>query len=151
MDTVDGRVHNAPDTAFNEVEHIRARIGAYRPQNVPAEQWSAIEPLVAAAALTYAPKTVSAAYLTMRAATAFTLWATEQGLSLEPERLYSEPVVERFTATGMQHLGDHTRASYRSALRRVGRTITRRAEWTPQPRRLSRTTLSDPYTPEEIE
>lgn len=127
-------------------EVIEYRIATYRPKGVmTAEQWESIEPNVRDATRRFAPKSLSAVYLTMRAVTMFFLWATEQHLPLDIERLFVSENVERFSETGMNHLAQHSRASYRSALRGIGRTITRKAPWAPEPARLKRTTLADPY------
>lgn len=128
-------------------ELIEHRIVTYRPKGVVTpEQWGPIEQDVRAATRRFAPDSLSAVYLTMRAVTMFYLWAIEQHLPLELERLFSEENVERFSDTGMTHLGEHTQASYRSALRRIGRKVTRKAVWTPQTTKKKRSTLADPYT-----
>ncbi|MDM8085150.1 hypothetical protein QUV83_10270 [Cellulomonas cellasea] len=81
----------------------------------------------------------------MRAVTMYYLWAIGQHLPLDVERLFAEENVERFSETGMNHLGEHSQASYRSALRRIGRTVTTKAPWAPEPKRKKRSTLADPY------
>lgn len=125
---------------------IEHRIVTYRPKGVVTpEQWTPIEQDVRTATRRFAPESLSAVYLTMRAVTMFYLWAIEQHLPLEVERLFTQDNVERFSEIGMAHLGPHSQASYRSALRRIGRTITRKALWTPEPKPRGRTTLADPY------
>lgn len=127
-------------------ELIEHRIVTYRPKGVvTAHQWAPIEHDVRAATRRYAPQSLSAAYLAMRAVTMFQLWAIENRLPLDLEHLFTETNVEWFVETGMTHLGEHTQSCYRSALRRIGRTVTKKAPWTPEPKRKKRTTLADPY------
>jgi hypothetical protein len=127
-------------------ELIEHRIVTYRPKGVVTpEQWAPIERDVRAATRRFAPDSLSAVYLTMRAVTMFHLWAIEQHLPLDIEHLFTQENVERFSETGMTHLGLHSQASYRSALRRIGRTITKKAAWTPEPKPRGRATLADPY------
>lgn len=157
MDTVDRRAHNAPDPGSvgptrggEPVDVVAERVAAYRPNSVPPTLWTEVASHVRAAVLVYEPQSVSAAYLAMQAATRFAIWAVGRGLSLDPETLYTEANVEFFVASGLPHLSEHSRASYRSSLRRIGRTITHRADWSPQPPRLKRKDLSAPYSDEEI-
>ena len=157
MDTLDRHVQMAPDAAtsalsaeMDSAEVIAQRIAAYQPNSVSQALWMQVADHVRDAVAAFQPASVSAAYLTMQAATRFAIWAAERGLPLEPELLYTEANVEFFVATGLPHLGEHSRASYRSSLRRIGRTITRRADWSPRPPRLKRRDLSSPYSDAEI-
>lgn len=133
-------------------ELLDHRITTYAPKGVvSAEQWGLVREHVRGATRRYEPDSLSAVYLTMRACTMLAVWALDHHIPLDLELLYSEENVERFSATGMRHLADHSRASYRSALRRIGRKVTKRAEWAPEPARIRRTTFSDPYTSADIE
>ncbi|NTW39863.1 MAG: hypothetical protein HGA44_08220 [Cellulomonadaceae bacterium] len=127
-------------------ELIEHRIATYRPKGVvTAEEWVLVRERVRDATRRYDPESLSAVYLTMRAATAFELWALNQRIDPDLEVLYTEENVSRFTATGMGHLSEHSRASYRSALRRIGRTVTKKALWAPDSARLRRKTMTNPY------
>ena len=93
---------------------------------------------------------MSAVYLTARAVTDITLWSLDRGLPLDVEALFVEENVEHFTSMGLRHLAGHSRASYRSAMRRIARAITTKAPWPAPPPTYSRNTLGEPYTEFEI-
>lgn len=174
MGTVDRRALNAPElTEHQQYETvgtpsstvrrreplipagsqvIEERIAAYRPKGVDQEAWRGVAPHVRAAVRASAPASVSQAYMTMRACAAFTLWAVAHGHQVnDREQLYRPDLVEHFAETALQGLGEHSRATYRSALRTVGRAATKRAPWSPSPRQLGRKTLSEPYTAGQID
>lgn len=133
-------------------EHMIAeRIAAYRPKGVDQRAWREVGPHVREAAHVSAPATISQAYMTMRVCTQFTVWALERGYQVaDREQLYRPDLVEHFADTMLGYLGEHSQATYRAALRRVGRAATKRAPWAPNPRQLGRKTLSEPYPLEQI-
>ncbi len=77
------------------------------------------------------------------------VWATEEGIALDRDLILDPDTIERFVEVALDQ--DRSRATYRSALRRVGPVLTRRAPWEPPPLPIARRSLAAPYTDAEIE
>ena len=76
-------------------------------------------------------------------------WAEGEGLPLDPETVLDPDTVERFVEVGLSD--DHSRATYRSVLRQIGRLLTVRAPWEPRPASVARRQVARPYSPFEVE
>src|SRR5665213_2879601 len=76
-------------------------------------------------------------------------WALGEGIALDAELLLDPDTVERFVTQGLN--GDHSRATYRAVLRRIGPLLTRRAPWEPRPALMARRQVARPYTTSEME
>lgn len=130
---------------------VARAIENYRPQGATEDVWDQIAAVVRGAVLRARPATVGSAYSYMRATAQFVAWCLAQEVPLKPELLYSEANIERYMATGTTNLGEHSVASYRAGLRRVGRAATNRAPWTPEPPPLGKRRASRPYTTVQME
>lgn len=142
-------------TAFESTEQrvnaVQETIHSYRPRAISGERWIAMQAFVTSVVSEIEPSSAANAYVYLRVTARFVDWCLEQDLPLSVEVVFTEANVERFMEVGANFLGKHSRASFRSALRRVGRAATRRAEWSPQPRAHRRRALTPPYRRSEIE
>jgi hypothetical protein len=132
-------------------DEVARAIRTYIPSSVPATSWELIRPLVREVTTKAAPTTFTGAYAVLRATTLFLAWCVDRGEALDLETLFTEAHVEHFVATGMPHLSDHSRNSYRAALRRAGRAATRTASWSPPSEVLGRRSLRPPYPDGDVE
>lgn len=91
-------------------------------------------------------RTVAQNWLSIVAA--FADWAAEQGHPLD-DRLWNPVHIERFVAVGMTDKASQVRASYRSALRRIGRRVAP-TRFQAEPPRLGRSGSAVPYSDDEL-
>lgn len=78
-----------------------------------------------------------------------TRWAASEGLPLDREAVLDPDTVERFCRLALAN--DHSRATYRSDLRRMGPLLTRSVLWPPRPAQMAARSVALPYTKPEVE
>lgn len=74
------------------------------------------------------------------------VWARKEGIPLTPETVFHPNVVDRFALTGMNDLSVDTRGTRLSTVKRVARTVTKKAPWEPERVTMSRCHLQAPYS-----
>jgi hypothetical protein len=121
----------------------------YRPSGIPAREWTVVRPFVLALAAELGLQHCGSAQRTVRALTRLAAWAAGEGLPLDAEVVLDPASVERFVALGL--VGDRSRATYRSVLRRVGPRLTRHAPWEARPASVARRQVAMPYTARELD
>lgn len=130
---------------------VVAAIEGYRPKSLKElRRWDAIAALVREVVAGSGPPSRRRAIELMRTVAHFASWAAGEGVPAQVESLFRPEHVERYIATGCPQLSEGSRATRRSALRRMGRAATRTAPWVPPPAQLPRQTLADPYSPVEV-
>ena len=128
---------------------VAAWIEGYRPQHIEAAVWEPeLRPFVVGALLEGRPSGLSAARLEALALSRLVVWCINRGIPLDVESVLDPDTVERFVTTAA--IPDRSRAVYRSALRRLGPVVTRRAPWEPRPAVLRRRSVAAPYTAAEL-
>ena len=130
-------------------DEIGLRIASYRPRNVESTNWSAIQPFVLDCAVRLPLNGWASTIRVLRVLAQLAAWAAGEGLPLDPEVILDPDTVERFTELGLSD--DHSRATYRAILRRVGPLLTARAPWEPRPASVARRQVAPPYSPSEVE
>ena len=130
--------------------HASRRVARYRPNAIPAQAWEPVADFTRQAALDVHPRDPRRATEAMRTLSQFVVWCYRQGLPLDREIIFTPEVVERFITVGCAHLVESSRATRRSDLRRFSFTLTRKAPWTPVPRRMRADYAIVPYTPDEV-
>lgn len=124
-------------------------IANYVPYGVDRHEWDTIigpfvRDVVGRTKFT-APTTV---VHSLRAVTQFVVWARENDLPLDAEKLFTPALVDRFIVTGL-HITKTSKATYRSSIRRVALAATKKTPWKPPPARFPRAHHKLPYTPAE--
>ena len=76
-------------------------------------------------------------------------WSQAEGLALDPEVVLDPDTVERFVECAL--VGDGSRATYRSTLRRIGPLLTKKAPWEPRPTPVARRQVAFPYSSTELD
>lgn len=128
---------------------VAAWIEEYRPQRIAASVWEPVlRPFVVSALLDACPTGLSAARLEALALSRLVVWCVNRGIALDVEAVLDPDTVERFVTSVAIPTG--SRAAYRSALRRLGPVLTRRAPWEPRPAVLRRRAVAAPYTAAEL-
>ena len=146
----DGEQIDRPLFSNQLLPEVESRIRNYRPRKSPwFELWPLIQEFVVRIVLSICPPTSESARYSMIAVTRFSGWATQQGLELDEEVLFQPIRVEQFIAVAP--FCDAERRNVRSRLRAIGRKVTRKAPWPPEPTRLSRVALQPPYSTTDIE
>jgi hypothetical protein len=130
-------------------DEIGPRIAAYRPRNIESNSWSAIQPFVRDCVERLPLNGWASTIRILRALARLAAWAAGEGLALDPEVILDPDTVERFTELGLSD--DHSRATYRAVLRRLGPLLTVRAPWEPRPASVARRQVAPPYSPSEVE
>jgi hypothetical protein len=130
-------------------DEIGLRITAYRPRNIESSSWSAVQPFVLDCVERLPLSGWASTVRVLRTLARLAAWAEGEGLSLDPETILDPDTVERFTEVGLSD--DHSRATYRSVLRRVGPLLTVRAPWEPRPASVARRQIAPPYSVSEVE
>ena len=128
-------------------------IDAYQPTPslVPAAEWAHVAGFVRTVVATVGHDSPSSALLAMKAAARYTAWAHEQALPLDAEVLFTPERVEHYVAVALPALSVRSKATLRSALRRVGRACTRKAPWRPEePEYTTSHPLAPPYTTDQV-
>lgn len=122
-----------------------------KPGRVPAEAWSVIGPFVreVAGRLSYLSPETMKNYI--HAIAYYVFWASERGLLLDVEVVFTPSRVQHYIQTATAHLVPSSRAAHRAALVRVGREVTRRAPWPPPGVSFEMRQLQPPYSPSEVE
>jgi hypothetical protein len=129
-------------------DRIARWLATYTPRLAPTESWDpATSEFVASAVTRAAPDDLGLArrYTTVLARLA--IWSRTQGLPLSLDVVLDPANVERFVTV---ELTPAVRATYRSRLRRLGRTVTTAAPWTPPPKPHGRRSVARPYSPAEL-
>lgn len=130
---------------------VLAAIQGYRPKSVTQmRRWETVAGVVRDVVTISAPPSRRRAIELMRTVAHFAAWAAGEGVEVQVECLFRPEHVERYIATGCPQLIEGSRATRRSALRRLGRAATRTAPWEPPPPQLPRHTLAAPYTAVEV-
>lgn len=128
-----------------------AAIEGYRPKSLTeVRQRDAVAGVCREVVAVSGPPSRRRAIELMRTVAHFASWAAGEGVVVQVESVFRPEHVERYIATGCPQLSDASRATRRSALRRMGRAATRTAPWVPPPAQLPRQTLADPYSPVEV-
>jgi len=123
-------------------------IAGYSPRGVSAGEWEAIRPFILHCLWRLPHAGLAGTSRTARVLSRLALWATSQGLSLEPETVLDPDSVERFVQLDLAD--DRSSATYRSVLRRVGPLLTTKAPWEPRPSSVARRQVAQPYSSEEV-
>lgn len=133
---------------------IERRIIGYAPTSPKLRAcWPVIGEPVRAAVRASAPEDEDAVTKRMHICAGFTAWAYEHGLSLRPDRLYTEDNVEWYVSsksTSLKGRSRLTRTTYRSLLRAVGRSVTKPGTWPPATPRIVKGDAKHPYSADEI-
>jgi len=146
---------NAPRTTRpsrpSATVQVAQAIEGYRPKSLKQmRRWDAVAEVVREVVSVSTPPSRRRAIELMRTVAHFASWAAGEGLEVQVETLFRPEHVERYIASGCPKLSEASRATRRSALRRMGRAATRTAPWPPAPGQLPRQTLADPYSPVEV-
>ncbi len=136
---------NPPDAH----DEVRERIASYRPRAIESETWSAVRPFVIECVERLPLSGWASTIRVLRTLARLAIWAEGEGLSLDPETILDPDTVARFVEVGL--FDDHSRATYRSVLRRIGPLLTVRAPWEPRPASVARRQVAAPYSPLEVE
>ena len=140
-----------PDPVASCDAAVLAAIEGYRPKSLKQlRRWETVAGVVRDVVTVSAPPNRRRAIELMRTVAHFAAWAAGEGVVVEVECLFRPEHVERYIATGCPQLAEGSRATRRSALRRMGRAATRTAPWEPPPPQLPRHTLAAPYSPVEV-
>jgi hypothetical protein len=115
----------------------------YRPQRTDVGVWLTARSFVLRAAEGLGVDGGSGSRRVVRVLARLAVWAVAEGLPLDVEVLLDPQTVERFVAVGL--VGDRSRATYRSTLRRVGPRLTSKAPWEPGPASVARRQVAVPY------
>lgn len=129
---------------------IAACISCFEPRSVDAAAWAVVGPWVRETVALSAPTLHSQAANALKVLSRFALWAVDEGMVLERETVLTPEVVDRYRLVGMRALAPTSRSAEVSRLRRLARTVTRKAPWPAEGAQGSRQGLSPPYTDEEI-
>ena len=129
-------------------DEIGPRIASYRPLNIESKSWSAVQPFVLDCVERLPLNGWASTIRVIRALAQLAVWAAGEGLPLDPEVILDPDTVERFTELGLPD--DHSRATYRAILRRVGPLLTVRAPWEPRPASVARRQVAPPHSPSEV-
>jgi hypothetical protein len=120
----------------------------YAPADSPPG-WRRIAGEVRCAVATALPFTQYPASELMGALTKLALFADAEGYPIQADLWLTREYIERFIAVGCSHLGEASRANYRSKLLRLREALTGGDCTTGRPARLSGSTASHPYTRSE--
>lgn len=145
IDSVKRHADENPST-----EAAATAVRRYVPRALRPDQWEPIAAFTTGIALRLHPTDDRRAIESMRTLSQFVHWTQTQGLPLDAELVFDPDTVEGYISGGCSHLAEASRATRRSDLRRFGRAVTRRAPWTPQPRRLRQDYAVTPYTDDEV-
>jgi len=129
---------------------VEAHIHSYRPRTSPwIELWPLIRIFVLRILLFIKPPTLDSAKDSTWAVTRFAGWSVQQGLKLTEEVVFQPLRVEEFVAgVAMSAI---SRRNLRSRLRAIGRQVTQKAPWPPEPVRLPRSERQRPYTATDLD
>ena len=131
-------------------DEIRAWIEHYKPQEIAAEEWESgeLRDFVVSTLKAAAAKGIPVTGPPARVLSLIGPWCQEQEIPLDIERVLDPDTVERFITEGATYLP--SRITYRSALRRLGRELTKTAPWAPRPEAITHGKTAPPYTAEEL-
>lgn len=115
---------------------------SYQPQHCDASTWASVKVAVVNGVLVASP-TLAVAKKTAPHAVAFAVWAYTEGAPAFEAAITDPDWIERYIAVGMPGAADSTRATRRSALRRISRRI--RGSNAPPPAAINYRTLKPPY------
>ena len=130
-------------------DEIGEPITSYRPRGIELDSWSAVQPFVLDCAERIPLSGWASTVRILGTLARLAAWAQGEGLSLDLETILDPDTVERFVELGLSD--DHSRATYRSVLRRIGPLLTVRAPWEPRPASVARRQVAAPYLPFEVE
>lgn len=120
-------------------------------ERVTAEVWAKVRPLVVKGVSKSRYKAPTSVHFAMRISARFVAWALEQGTPLDPEVIFTPQRVEQYIAEAEANTSYHGQGNYRAALTAVGRAITKRAPWEPEPTPYTQhLRLAAPYTDAEM-
>lgn len=129
---------------------VEKAIRRYRPHMLPDDLWLPVAAFVVESALMIPFADHRRAVEGMRSLSRFVTWSYHEGVPLDRERVFHPDNVERYIEIGATHMTDASRATRRSDLRRFGRQVTRKAPWTPRPKRLRAEYRIIPYSATEV-
>ena len=119
----------------------------YRPKQVDAALWDGeLGGFVRGLLGELVDQEIGSLPLVARALSLLGAWAYQRGTPLDRELVLDPVTVEQFCAT----LDESRAGTYRSALRRVGRLVTRKAPWDDAPDPRNQRTAAPPYTSAEL-
>lgn len=79
------------------------------------------------------------------------MWCEQDGYGLDRDVLFTPDNIDRYIEHGANQYSDGSRATRRSALRRMARQLTTTAPWAPLPEQIPRQTRHAPYTVAEVD
>ena len=130
---------------------VGERIRRYRPRESTYRQsWPFVAAFVLRVVLAVRPPSEYSAMKSLQAVTRFSHWARQEELPLEEEVLFVPERVDQFVAC-LQDASGNLRNDHRTRLRAIGRKVTRKAAWPPNPERFCYRSLAVPYSAEEKE
>jgi integrase len=131
-------------------DSVSARIARFSPQDIPAEVWERIGPLVREAATRTAPDSprLTTTLLTVMAQLAW--WCERQGLPMVLDVVLHPDTVDRFVLEGLAHLRSGSQANYQTHLRRVGEVALGPPLYPMRRIPVRRSAEVVPYSPEEV-
>jgi len=120
----------------------------YRPQGVDPAVWPVVRPfLLECGDKLDLPKSSGGVHA-VRVLTRLAEWCVREGIPLDVELVLDPATVERFASVALA--GQRSRATDRSALRRVGPRLTERAPWEARPETIPRNGAAPPYSRSEL-
>ena len=130
---------------------VGERIRRYRPRESTYRQsWPFVAAFVLRVVLAVRPPSEYSAMKSLQAVTRFSHWARQEEPPLEEEVLFVPERVDQFVAC-LQDASGNLRNDHRTRLRAIGRKVTRKAAWPPNPERFCYRSLAVPYSAEEKE
>lgn len=126
-------------------------INAWHPEKKRAAFWRQHAEFIRAAAAKVASDSPLSGQNQVLALEAFVRWAVESHVSLDPEVLFHPDTVERYALHGMRHLSQTSRTTRRSVIGKIAAANTRRAPWSPPPKKMGRHATPVPYTERDVE
>jgi hypothetical protein len=124
----------------------------YVPKIVARQLWgSTVRDFVVPALLELDPPSLAIAHRCAWALTHLAAWSLEQGLPLDREVVLDPDTLERLILTARQpQMSPMMLQLIRTAVRRMGPTLTSKAPWQPRPKALGRRVLAPPYSQAEL-
>lgn len=126
-------------------------IAAYRPYKYARADWERVADFVRACAVEAGPSDSRRAQELMRTLIPFVLWSEEEGHELDRDAIFTPDNIERYIDVATPELGELSKATRRSLLRKTGRRVTTHAPWEPRPTPLHTAPRKRPYTAKEID
>jgi integrase len=131
----------------NAAEHI----ANYKPNSIPRAEWdNVIGPFVRDCVTKTGSQKRYTVLHSLRGTAGLAVWARQQGIPLDPERVFALETVERYVTVGLPNLSKESRRTLRASIRMVGEASTKNVPWEPRPAALPRNHLQAPYAATEV-